>query len=296
VTNPAAAGGPRPTLGTWEVQTGPHGLLLRRWHPSGAPEVEIGVVAVHGTMDRSASFTRTAEALAEELTVPFFDAYDRAGYARSAAVPPRARIEESVSDLMAIIAGRRVVVVGHSLGAVIALAAAERHPDAIASVVAFEPPMPWVEPAEDDAKEAAWATERPREAAEIFLRRVAGDRAWQLLPQATKEERRREGVALAADLASLRTGESVFDPSAVRPPVLVGSGSLSSERHRRIARLLAGQLPDAELVELEGAPHGAHRSSARAFARLVLTQILVASRHAGPARDQRPLPCPRPGS
>lgn len=295
MTDPAAVGDRRQTRGTWEVHTGPHGLSVRSWRPSAPAQVEVGVVAVHGTMDRSASFARTAEALAEVLTVPFFDAYDRAGYARSASVPPRARIEESVEDLLAVVAGRPVVVVGHSLGAVVALAAAAHAPAAIAAAVAFEPPMPWVEPGEDDAEEAAWAAERPREAAEIFLRRVAGDRAWQLLPQATKEERRREGAALAADLASLRTGEPAFDPVAVRCPVLVGSGTESSERHRRIARLLAGKLPDAELVELNGAPHGAHRSAARAFARLVQAQVEATSRQLEPGPDERPLPCPRPG-
>jgi len=280
----------RQPTGAWEVRTGPRGLSVRSWRPFEAPTEGLGVVAVHGTMDRSASFVRTAEALAAHISVPFFDAYDRAGYARSGALPPRRHFEESVDDLVAVLAGRRAVVVGHSFGAVVALGAAQRHVDLVAGVVAFEPPMPWVHPGEDDAREAAFASERPEEAAEIFLRRVAGDRAWRLLPEATKEERRREGLALACDLAALRSPEPPFDPAKVLCPVLVGSGTTSTDRHRKIARLLAKALPDGRLAELEGAPHGAHRSAARAFAGLVELELRAVQTAPGRGAEEGPLP------
>src|ERR1700677_1427019 len=110
-------------------------------HPADAP---MGVL-VHGHPDRSASFARVCRRLDDPHTV----VYDRRGYHRSRHVLPlNTTLDGHVDDLLAVIDGRAAVVVGHSYGRGAALNAALREPTAsspIVAVVAYEPPMPWLE-------------------------------------------------------------------------------------------------------------------------------------------------------
>jgi pimeloyl-ACP methyl ester carboxylesterase len=99
----------------------------------------------------------------------------------------------------------------------------------------------------------------PADAAEAFLRRMVGDARWEALPPRTRELRRKEGTALAAELASVRGSTAPpLDPAQLTVPVLVGRGSRSSAHLRRSAEELARAVPGAELSEVEGADHGAH--------------------------------------
>jgi len=99
------------------------------------------VVLVHGTMDRSTSFHAVMGLLSDCSVL----SYDRRGYARSRfAEPPATSLADHVDDLLELIDGRAAVVVGHSYGGDVALAAAERRPDLVRAVGAFESPMPWI--------------------------------------------------------------------------------------------------------------------------------------------------------
>ncbi len=97
------------------------------------------VVLVHGSMDRAASFIKTARRLPELEVVR----YDRRGYGRSVTAGVAPTIEDHVDDLLAVAGPGPVAVVGHSLGGVIAVAAAQHRPDVVVSVGAFESPMSW---------------------------------------------------------------------------------------------------------------------------------------------------------
>ncbi|HEX7460077.1 MAG TPA: alpha/beta hydrolase, partial [Acidimicrobiales bacterium] len=193
------------------------------------------VVLVHGSLDRAGSFARVARRLDDIHTV----SYDRRGYHRSRHVlPVHGTLDGHVEDLLAVIDGRPAVVVGHSYGGDIALAAA-LHPGGsgtIRSVAAFEPPMPWL---------GTWAT-RPHPArppsdddpgmvAERFFRRMVGDSAWDRLPEGTKEARRADGAALAAELNAIRVTEPPFDVTALDVPVVFGRGTDSLPHHRASA-------------------------------------------------------------
>jgi pimeloyl-ACP methyl ester carboxylesterase len=227
------------------------------------------VVLVHGSMDRASSFRRVIARLPDATVI----SYDRRGYAESVEVPPAARFDRQVDDLLEVLAGRTVVGVGHSLGGDVVLGAAQRHPELIDSAMVFEPPQPWLplwsarsagSPAVIEAGKSD-----PARAAEMFMRGMVGDSVWDRLPSATQERRKAEGAALVAELQSLRTGRPVFDAAGIAVPVVCGFGSRSKPHHKKGTRQLAEALQLGELHCIEGCAHGAHLSHPGAFAALV---------------------------
>lgn len=256
-------------------------------HPSGLavtehipPDRQAGspiVVLVHGSLDRSTSFTRVLRRLPDLHTV----VYDRRGYHRSRqALPLATTLDGQIDDLLAVVGGRPAVVIGHSYGGTIALGAALRDTDTsvIRSVAAYEPPLPWL---------ALWTTggassrgrslgEDPSQAAEHFFRRVVGDGAWDRLSESAREERRADGPALVAELDAIRVSEPPFDVGDLRIPSLFGRGELSVPHHREGVAWLAEHAPGGELVEIAGATHGAHLSHPDGFAAFVRRAVHLA--------------------
>ncbi|MGA2837742.1 MAG: alpha/beta hydrolase [Acidimicrobiales bacterium] len=254
-----------------------HRLSITEHIPDGDAAARPLVVLVHGSLDRAASFARVARRLDDVHTLT----YDRRGYHRSRnAVPVHTTVEGHVSDLLAVIDERPAVVVGHSYGGDIALGAALRPggPGPILAVGAYEPPLPWL---------GQWARrngarpdgsphppdEDPGEAAERFFRRMVGDAAWERLPERTKADRRADGPALAAELAAIRTTEAPFDITRLSVPAVFGRGSASLPHHRDAVAWLVENVPGSELVEIDGAGHGAHLTHPEAFARFVRAAI-----------------------
>jgi pimeloyl-ACP methyl ester carboxylesterase len=252
------------------------------------------VVLVHGSLDRAGSFARVIRRLDDLHTMT----YDRRGYHRSRhVVPVHATLDGHVDDLLSIIDGRPAVVVGHSYGGDIALGAALRTGGSshIRAVAAFEPPMPWL---------GSWATRPgtagqsrqhslhhadPGQVAERFFRRMVGDSAWDRLPEATKEARRADGAALAAEIAAIRVTEAPFDVTTLTVPVVFGRGSDSLPHHRASADWLVANVAGSELVEIEGAAHGAHLTHPDGFARFVRAAMM----RGGPVPIVRPRPVGR---
>ena len=214
------------------------------------------LVMVHGAMDRATSFTRVMARLPDWSIV----SYDRRGYGKSMHVGPPETFRAQVEDLLTVLDGRPAVAFGHSLGGDIVLATAAWHPGIITSALVWEPPQPWMPwwP-ETSTTRGAGSELTPEDRAEWFMRRMVGDRVWERLPTATRQQRRAEGITLNAELATL-AGEAVFDPARIRIPVLVGRGGRSRVHQRRAARELAAELPKGELVEIAEAGHGAHLS------------------------------------
>jgi pimeloyl-ACP methyl ester carboxylesterase len=250
------------------------GLAVTRW----GDQAGATVVLVHGTMDRSAAFRRTARQL-EGFDVVV---YDRRGYGQSRGAGLSPGIDDQVDDLLGVIEwsgaqpGRPLTVVGHSLGGLLTMHASVRRPDLMASIGVWECPMPWLEwyTSSPEARPVGRAVvaEGP-EAAELFLRAVIGDKLWDRMPQAMKDERRAEGAALVADLALCRRPEAAIDFDAVTTPVMVGTGSVSAARFRRAAETLRDQLPNAMMVEVADAEHGVHLSHPEEFAAFVRAAV-----------------------
>jgi pimeloyl-ACP methyl ester carboxylesterase len=226
-------------------------------------------------MDRAASFGRVARHLGHLELVR----YDRRGYGRSHELGP-APLAAHLDDLEAVLDDRPAVVFGHSIGGVIALAVAQRRPDLVAAVLAYESPTPWVPwwpgwPAPVHAD--------PAEEAEAFMRRAIGDRFWERLPARTRAERRAEGPALLADLAALREA-APYDPAAIGVPVIAAAGSETTWWHRRASEELADALPHGRLVVVAGAGHGVHLTHPTATAHLVGQALEAAGVGSGDGR------------
>ncbi len=249
--------------GLYAVDRPPKQPLAPWWDPDHV------VLLVHGAMDRAAGLARVARRLPEFPVVR----YDRRGYGRSAS-KGGGRLAEHVDDLFTVLAGRRAFVVGHSFGALVALAAAVRAPGQVQGVLAYEPPMPWapwwptwplveggVVRADDDAA---------AESAESFLRGMLGDAVWERLPTRTREARRSEGPAMLREMASISADTAPFDLRAVAVPLTVVHGSRTSDRHIRAAQELAESVAGAHAEVIVGAGHGAPASHPDALADLTV--------------------------
>ncbi len=244
------------------------------------------VVLVHGSLDRGASFARTVRRLPDLGVVT----YDRRGYQGSReAVPPGGDHARHVEDLLGVVAGLPrghgpVVAVGHSVGGNVVLGAALADPARFAAVGAYEPPMPWLgfrrprsrEPAATGGgfgRGGAGRGDDQADEVERFFRRMMGDDAWERLPEPLRAARRADGPALSEDLRALR-GPAPFDVARLTVPAVFARGGSRSEPHRRqVVSWLVARVPGAELVEIEGAGHGAHLSHPDGFAAFVRTTV-----------------------
>ena len=239
-------------------------FVARHPGPPGARRV----VLVHGSLDRSTAFVRVARALPELSVLR----YDRRGYGRSLALGPARSFDTQVDDLASVVGDEPAIVVGHSLGGVVALTFASRHPDRASAVVAYEAPMPWLAswPSNTAGGVALADSGGEAEAAERFMRRIVGDDMWEALPERTKDQRRAEGPALVSELRSLRPPhDAPYEITSLAAPVVAGHGGMSRPHHQEAARALAVQAPRGELVVIDGASHGAHLSHPVEFAGLV---------------------------
>lgn len=236
------------------------------------------VALVHGSLDRSSSFGRVVRHLSGLHVV----AYDRRGYhrSRSQAIALASSFEDQVDDLFDVLAGREAVVIGHSYGADIALSAAERDPDQIRAVGAWEPPLAWMDYWPDRSsghRRAVLTGDDPAAAAEAFFRAAAGDAVWEHLPERTKAERRAEGAALMAELRAIRDAGPVFDVARIKVPVVIGVGSDTVPYQLQGTSYLASAIEGAELFEIKGARHGAHLSHPAQFAEFVRRAVALAA-------------------
>jgi len=230
----------------------------------GGPARAVTVVLVHGSLDRGASFARVVRRLGDLHVVT----YDRRGYNHSRAMTVARSLEQHVDDLVAVAGAGPAVVIGHSYGGDVALGAAIASPETIRAVGAYEPPLPWMEwwPRRSAS---AITNEDPAEFAEGFFRRVVGEGGWDRLTPATRQARQADGPALVAELADLRRAGPAIDIDRLRVPLVLGRGGQSIWHHRRAVDALAELVPDAEVVEIPGAAHGAHLSHPDAFADFV---------------------------
>jgi pimeloyl-ACP methyl ester carboxylesterase len=216
--------------------------------PPAAPLIAL----VHGAMDRSAAMVLLSRRLDDTYRVL---RYDRRGYARSRGACGPFTIGAHVADLAALLDGRRAVVFGHSLGGNVALALAQRRPDLVRAVAAYELPLSWLPwwPGSTGRRGGA-ADGAPADAAEQFMRRMLGDERWEALPEHVRTARRAEGVAFVEEITDLAAA-APWHPEGVDVPVVAMYGALAREHHRDGCHYVAELLSDREAIAIEGARH-----------------------------------------
>jgi pimeloyl-ACP methyl ester carboxylesterase len=219
------------------------------------------VVFVHGVLGTGRSFDRVADVLASECRMLW---YDRRGYAGSAgAAGAPVAIDAHIADLLAVLDGRRAVVVGHSFGGVTAMGAAARAPDTVAAVVLYETSVAWAPGWDDGVMHEVIANDDPEAAG---LRVMLGDR-YDTLSDDERARRRVDASAFIAEEASVRTGTPPFAVADIQAPVVYGRSDPGVMPI--VVEWLRSQVPRMEVVTLPGSGHHAHRTAPEAFAGLV---------------------------
>ena len=195
--------------------------------------------------------------------------YDRRGYARSWPHSGPFGVPDQVEDLVGLLGDDRAVLVGHSYGGNVALATAVALPrDRVVGVSVYETPLSWLPWWPRNTAGGRSVAVPSEDAAEAFMRRLVGDRGWEALPERTRQQRRREGLALQGELSWLREHQP-WSPADITFPLLCGSGSRGSEHHARGMEWLARESGGRHIV-IEGAGHGAHNSHPVEFVRTLI--------------------------
>lgn len=224
------------------------------------------VVLIHGSLDRSAGMLRLSRQLHDVARVL---RYDRRGYAKSWPHPGPFSVAHQVEDLCGLLAGRDAVLIGHSYGGNVALAAAQSLGQQITGVTTYETPLSWFDWWPGTTAGAIGVASDVDDAAEAFMVRLIGLERWNALPERTKTERRREGEALVGELSSLRQS-APWEASLISTRVLCGYGNRGSAHHADGARWLDSNLSDSSLVCIDGAGHNAHMTHSAEFSRLLV--------------------------
>jgi pimeloyl-ACP methyl ester carboxylesterase len=160
---------------------------------------------------------------ARELLAP-----DLRGRGRSRDLPGPYGMAVHADDLVAVLDAlghRKAVLIGHSMGAFVALVAAHRHPDRVAGLVLVDGGLPLPVPAEMDPDEVAEAVIGPslRRLAMRFADREAHRDLWRAHPALAGEWGPR--LAAYAD-ADLHGSEPELAPRTVREAVDADSRDL----------------------------------------------------------------------
>lgn len=216
---------------------------------------------VHGAMDRSAAFLRVMRCLPDVEHL----AFDRRGYGRSTKLGPAEHFSQHVDDLILLLEDRPAVVVGHSAGGIVALAAAEARPDLVQAAVVFEAPRSWADwwPAADPPVQSL----TPEETVDRFMRSVAA-KEWDEMAELARASRYRSGAALQADFSQMEEAP-LYDATRIEVPVVYGYGTPRDWRHFLVSEELQHELAHCERHTIDNCDHGAHMTHPKEFSQLI---------------------------
>ena len=165
---------------------------------------------------------------------------------------------DDLAEVLDLAGSSSAAVVGASYGGLVALELAARHPARVDQLVLLAPAWE-LEP--DDAFVAFAEEEEQRlEAGDVDGAVEANVRAWVQpdVDDATRtlvREMQRRAFELQLERPDVEPEEVEVDLPTVRAPATVVTGARDFELFRRIGAHLAGELPDAEHVELDWAGH-----------------------------------------
>jgi pimeloyl-ACP methyl ester carboxylesterase len=222
-------------------------------------------------MDRARSLRRVVERLPDLRVV----AYDRRGYGDSVALGPPSGLAQHVDDLLDVLDERRATVVAHSFGSHISVLAAMARPDLVAGLGLWEPPVPWMDFWPERSRRVVArivAAGDPGDVAEAGARQMLGDQGWARLSDEARAQRRAEGAAFVADMASEL--EPLYDWADLDVPCLIGYGAETWPYSQDAAQRVAAIVGCGTFV-VEGAPHTGHVSHPGEFAEFVRAAVAL---------------------
>lgn len=241
------------------------------------------MLLIHGTGATADFWDPAAERLAERCHVV---TYDRRGTGR-AGHRPTGHHDVHAEDAAAII--RRlgvggVTVVGWSMGGIVALCLAHRHPELVRRLVLQEPPLYARHDFGLDVLRgivpviALSTLGMKARAAERFNRWTygAGGTSYDEWPASWKAATRANARTICAEI-DIGTGEHVLAPAQVRAiehPVLGLLGERSLPYYRRAMDRLGALLPQLRVETLPGGNHAMHVDSMEAWVRAVTRECV----------------------
>lgn len=228
------------------------------------------VVLIHGGLTTSDLWDVELEHLADERRVV---RYDLRGVGRSPSTSGRFSHHEDLRSLLDHLHVGRADVIGHSIGAAVAVDLAVTHPERVGSLVLIAPALAGYEPsrAEDRAllRRSLRAVDEAKETVDPVAEVEADLSAWLAGPYRSLEELDPQLVVLARELfrsarASSHTeGLNLVgpDPPAarrlgrLRAPTLAVVGSVDFPHVREVAEKLVGHRRRASLRSIERTAH-----------------------------------------
>ncbi len=228
------------------------------------------VICLHANASTSGQWRPLVERLAPNHHVLAPDLY---GSGQSPDWPSRSVItlQDEVDLIEPVLAtpGEPFTLVGHSYGGAVALIAALRRPERVASLVLYEPTLfslvdrqhPTPNPTDSILEVVDKAVERladgdADDAARIFIEYWMGAGAWAFTPEKRRapiaesvRNIERWGYALAKEPTPL----SAF--ATLNMPVLYLVGQHTRDSARAVTSLLTPTLPSVEVVEIPGVGH-----------------------------------------
>lgn len=216
---------------------------------------------VHGIGSRKLTWNGLIPGLADRFTCV---TYDLRGHGLSPTPPTPYTLDELVDDLEALrnkLGHRKIHIIGHSLGGMIGPAYARAHPDRVLSVGLLSTAAGRSE--EDRAKleevGAAMEDKGIGPVLDTFLERWYTDEFIRMQPDAV-EARKKQVTDTPADVfmsvfwiyARTEMGPWLHD---IECPCLILTGELDGACNPRLNRFMADEIPDSELVILDGLKH-----------------------------------------
>lgn len=260
------------------VNVGDQCLTLRTWPGAGPP-----LLLVHGIGSTGTSWEAAIPALAEVVT-PI--AIDLRGHGASARPDHGYLYDDYIDDLDGVLDAlgiERPLLMGHSLGGIVALWWAARHPDRAAGIVVADSPLRsgydfvpafdgWLRQNAMPVEELAawylsehpdWTPERARSRAEV----MAGT-ARNVFVELRADSLAHDGVDRLAEIAH------------VTSPILLvrGDPETGSMVVPADADAFEARLPNARVARIPGAGHALHRTHTPEFAAAVLPFLREAIR------------------
>ena len=184
--------------------------------------------------------------------------FDRRPYRPSGAETPMESMAGEVADVLAVASavGERLLLVGHSSGAVVALEAAVASPEAFAGVVLYEPPVAVSSPLCGDAlrrAQEAIADEQPGRAMTIHLREIVRMPGYQVailrLFVPLWDQMKKVAASQIADDAELESlGVGIDRYRDLNVPTLLVGGARSPRHLRMRLESLRNVLPRVDAV------------------------------------------------